>query len=346
MKNLLKKTVFFLLIIIVIVITILIVVKKNEKHNNELQLTTENYSLIYDDTWEINKQENNSIDLIHKKSKSSINILIIELEDDIKYKVLDEIFDSFLYNIKEQNNDYSLLNKEKTYFNDIDAYKLLYENDNYQDLVYIYKQGGRVVTITYEAPKEYFDILIDNANNIIKSFKLNEKKFDVLSHINLETSEITFSHSDEVLDLLGNEKNETYSENGYEVIFSIPENFTQTQLGNYNFESLKSGEYISLRRNIYSKNIYEYLDKDSSFNVYSMYNLNSYNESNVQINKFMDEPLTYIYKNSYLNNNIITENIELIFELDINHILRVQISSYGTSIPEELVKMIKIIEKK
>ena len=345
MKNFLKRKIvliILLLIVITLIISIVIIKNNNFKRIDKCEFNDENYSLNYDSTWNITEKNENNVELIHNKSGSYVKALIVELSDEIKYKKLDEIFDSFLYNIKEQNKDFNLLNKEivNDFKNNLDAYKILMENTNNQEIVYIYKQGNRCVILSYEAENEYFDILLDSANSIINSFELKEKKYDIITDINLQTQKIDYTSSDEVNSLLKDTKDETISDLGFSVTYRIPSNFIYTDFKNYNFQNLKSGEYINLRANIFNVNIYEYFDKENSFNIYDKYLLNTYNESKVQIDKLADEPLSYIYKNSYLNNNNITENIELVFELDVNHIFSIQLNSFGTGIPEELVKMI------
>ena len=99
----------------------------------------------------------------------------------MEYKLLDEIYDSLLYNIQKQNENYKLLYKEKTEItkNKIEAYKTLFETDNTEAVVYLYKQGDKLVTIIYEADYKYFDILLDSVNNVIYNFSINEEKYNI-----------------------------------------------------------------------------------------------------------------------------------------------------------------------
>lgn len=99
---------------------------------------------------------------------------------------------------------------------------------------------------------------------------------------------------------------------------------------------------IQLKTSILKCNLYEYLDEENSLNIYNSYNLNNFNKEKAELNKFSNEPLGYIYKNSYLTNNQITENIAIIYELNNNHIFIAEISSEGVGIPEKFVNMIKI----
>lgn len=350
MKKFIEKKIIIIFIVMIIIffIAILLFIILNKNKTNIYEINKNNFSLKYDNTWKIEKEEENEINFIHKKSGSKFNIKINEIDEEYQYKTLDEISDSLLYNIREQNPNYKLIQDEKTVItkNNFEAYKLLFETDNSQAEICYYKQGNRIVMFTYEATFEYFDILLDSVNSIINDFVLNEEKFDVKTSINLNTTGIKYTEQDDISNLLNNTKDYEIASSNYLVNYSIPSNFKLTELntiyGNYNFENLQLGTSINLRTSILNANLYEYLEKEDTPNLYENYNLNSYNESNEELDKFGDTPLSYIYKNSYLSNNKLTENIAIVYELNKNHILIIRISSEGVGIPEELVKMIKI----
>ena len=340
--------IFIILILIILGVSIFLVFNVIKRKDVINEVDTNNYSLQYDNTWKIIKEEESEVDLIHKKSKSEVNIKINELQDENQYMSVDEIFESLLFNIQSQNKDYKLIYKEQVKLTkqNIDGYTILFEADSGQSSIYMYKQGNKLVIIQYEAMYEYFDILLDNVSNIIYNFTLKEEKFDVKSSINLETKDINYTEQPDVSSMLKNTKQETIASSNYLVEYTIPDNFKSTKYdtesGSYNFENMNSGTYLRLSTNILTRNLYEYLDKESTTNIYSNYNLNSYNRANEELNKYSDKPLTYIYKNNYLTNNKITENIEIVFELNQNHIFIVKISSNGVGIPKELIDMIKI----
>ncbi len=351
LKNSKKILLIMIILLIFVVIGAIIFITWSQNTNVRINdINKENYSFKYDSTWKIIEENDTEVTLLHKKSKSTFDIQINELEDEMQYKELDEIFDNLLYNIQEQNETYNLLYKENTTItkNNIEGYKILFENDNSQAVVYFYKQGSKLVTFIYEATYEYFDILLDSVNNIIYNFSLNEQKFDVITNINLETKQIVYSEQPDIVNLLNDTKEEQIASLNYLVKYSIPSNFRatdyDTEYAYYTFQDLQSGESLTLSTSILNRNLYEYLDRESSTNIYSNYNLNSYNQANEALDKFGDEPLSYIYKNNYLTNNQTTENIEIVFELNESHILRMVISSRKVGIPEELVKMIKINE--
>lgn len=350
MKSFLNKY-KILLLVILITITVGIVtyvIYINISNTKIKNINKDNYSFQYDNTWKITKQEQLEIKLLHKKSDSQLDIRITELKDEMQYKTLDEIFDNLLYNIQEQNKDYKLLYKENTKItkNNINGYKLLFEADETQVAIYFYKQGNKLIAFTYEATYSYFDILLDSVNSIIYNFSVNEQDFNVVTNIELETKDINYTEQKEIQEQLKETKDDEIVAENYLVNYSIPSNFKSTgyntKSANYKFENLPIEGNLDLRTSIFNCNLYEYLDKEKTPNIYDSYKLNSYNKEKEAVNKFRDEPLSYIYKNSYLTNNKITENIEIVFELDRSHILRIVISSNGVGIPQELVNMIKI----
>ena len=159
-----KKIVLTILITLIIVIVGILIYfiygyfnNKNKIH----EISNNNYSFQYDSTWKIDKNNEMETSLIHKKSKSKLEIKISELEDELQYKTIDEIFDSLLYNIQKQNSNYKLIYKEQAKITnqDMDGYKILFETDENQASIYIYKQGNRLVTFTYEATYEYLSLI-------------------------------------------------------------------------------------------------------------------------------------------------------------------------------------------
>ncbi len=348
MKNKKIILIIFIILILIIAFSIVFIFKVVQQKNIIVELNMDNYLLQYDNTWEITKKEEFEVNLLHKKSKSELSIKINELEDEEQYRAVDELFDSLLYNIQVQNPDYKLIYKEEAKITKqcIDGYKILFETDDRQATVYMYKQGNKVIIFIYEATHDYFDILLDSVNNIVYNFRLKETQFDVKSDINLETKEINYTEQTNISNMLKNTVEEKIASSNYLVEYSIPDNFKSTnyntEYGYYDFKDVPEGTNLELSTRILRLNLYEYLSRDNIPNIYDGYILNSYNQANEELDKFVDNPLTYIYKNNYLTNNEINENIEIIFELNQNHIFIVKISSEGIGIPEELVKMIKV----
>ena len=255
MKEFIEKNKNVLLIILVIIviivgISIFFIIRNNIKTKIH-EIDRSNYSLKYDNTWKTVKEDDNEIELLHKKSKSKLDLKINELEDGIQYKSIDEIFDSLLYNIQGQNNNYKLIYKEKTKLtkNNIDGYKILFEANDSQAAIYFIKQGNKIAVITYEATYTYFDILLDSVNSIIYNFSIKEQVFNVTTSIKLETKEISYTEQEDISNLLNDTRKEEIASSNYLVNYSIPNNFKaidyDTKYGSYRFKSFYGNRYYS-----------------------------------------------------------------------------------------------------
>ena len=343
-----KNVIKIILIITIIVITLIFFASKYKVEGNKIKTEeNESYSLIYDDTWQIKSKDETNINLVHRKSNSNLDININELKDEMQYRELDEIIEDYLYDIQQNNKDYNLIYKE-----DNDITKLLFETENGQVATYIYKQGNRLVVFKYKAENSYFDILLDSVNNIVYNFKLKEIKFDVETQIKLQIQEINYTEQKNIVNMLSSNTQEYEIANfNYLVKYSIPDNFKKRKYDStsdayYWSEDSNEGRiYFYVNTNILNTNIYEYLDKEKYGNIYGY--VSSENKKDYEaLNKFSEEPLSYIYKCSEYKNNKLYEDITVAYELDRNHVFIVKISSEGLGIPEEMVKKIKINECK
>ena len=339
-----NKNILFTLFIILVIIIIGVIIFLNVSKTDIKNIDESNYFVQYDSTWKIVKKEENELELQHKKSNSIFDIKINDLDEKNQYKTIDEILDNLIYNIQDQNNDYKLIYKQNAELtkDNMEGYKLLFENETKQAEISVYKQGDKIIIFKFEALFKYFDILRDSVNNIIYNFSIKEKKYDVTSDINLNTNEITFTEQPDLDELISETKEYQIADSNYSVQYLIPDNFEpqeyNSKQGMYKFKN----KNIQLNTTILKCNIYEYLNEENTINVYQSYNLNNYNKEKAELNKFTDEPLSYIYKNNYLTDNQLTENITIMYELNNNHIFIVKISSEGVGITEKLVNMIKI----
>lgn len=354
MKKFMKKNkkIFISLLLILIIIIVggisLFNTIKNLNKSGKKEISKESYFVQYDKTWKVIKETENEIDFKHKKSNNFFNIKINELKEENRYKTIDEILDNVIYNIQHQNDNYKLIYKEnvKLSRNNMDGYNILFENSEKQLKVSFYKQGDKIIIFTFEASFEYYDILLDSVNNIINNFSANEQKYDIATEINIKTEEVVLNEISEIDNELIESKEYQIANANYLVKYSIPSNFElqdyDSKYGDYKFKD----KNIQLKTSIIKCNIYEYLDEENSVNVYNSYNLNNYNKEKAVLNKLSDEPLVYIYKNSYLSKNQITDNVAMIYELDNTHSFIVEISSDGIEISKELVNRIKVNETK
>lgn len=322
----------------------------------------DNYIVKYDKSWRIKTKKDKIVVLQHNKG-SKLSIELIDIQDDYKYSSVDELLDELLYNIEEQNMGFNLLYKEHDSItkNELDGYRLLYENDNSQAMVSVARKGDKLVIFTFEAKNTYFDILLDSVQNIIYDFDTVDKKYDLTQELNIKTEKINYSSEDIVESLLKDTSKWDIAASNYHVEYSIPSNFKikyfDSQIGSFNFDGLRVGNSISLTVNLYNKNLYEYMDKDRVLNFYS--DFKAYKESTDEYSDFREtldsldgDNIGYIYNCSYYYNNIFAfdeddkkvfiDNYVLIYELDKNHIVLFTISSNKVHIPKSLIDMIKI----
>ena len=317
----------------------LILFDKDTKYQNDY------YVVTYDGSWRITEKESNKLVLSH--GKGNISFDIIELNDNKIYLDIDSLIDDIKYDIEKNNSTYKLLSKEQTYItkNQFLGYAYLYENNDNNVKVCVYKDSKYIVIITYEANKKYFDMLLDSANNIIYNFLLQDKKYDLSEKLEITYGKITYSESVDYKNLTDT-KVEEIANNNYLVNYSIPKNYQSSRYyslsGSYSYKGFN--DYLkssTLTVNIYRKNIYEYIKDDTVDSLYQKYNeIRSNKNFKENIEKVEDKD-DYIYKNSYivpssLGDNFY-ENVELIYSLDKKHILVVVFENKNASVSKELV---------
>ena len=330
---------------------------KNEFGNN-------NYILKYDTSWKLISKEEYSAKLKHNK-ESTLNIDIVQLQDEYKYSTIEEMLDKLLYDIAEQNKEYRLISKKedritKHYYS---GYKLLYEKNDKQTMIVICKKSDKLIMFTYESINDYFDILLDSVNEIIYNFDILEQSFDLNHQLKIETEEIKYLESSNIEQLLNQTKEYEIAKNNYYVKYSIPSNFESSRIdstnGYFNFKGLDDGR-ISLSVSIYNKNIYEHLDKEKTVNVYSNWKFykddEDYSEFSESLSKLNNEDENYIYKNNFYYDKAVKydkdfnktyksekrENIVMMYTLNKNHILVIEINTSKVTIPKKLIDMIKL----
>ena len=316
-------------------------------YDTDHEYNNDYYSVSYDGSWHIVKASDEKLVLSH--GKGSITFNIIELNDNKIYLDIDSLIDDIKYDIEKENTSYKLLSQEKTYLtkNHFLGYSYLYENKDKDIKVSVYKDGKYLVIITYEAGINYFDMLLDSANNIIYNFKLLEKKYDLSFKLEDMNGKIVFSESSDYKNL-DDSYIEEIANNNYVVNYSIPKKYQRTRYyslsGSYTYNGfndyLKSSK---LTVNIYNRNIYEYIKDDSSDSLYQKYNEYRNNEKYKENIEKLDKKEDYIYKNSYvipstLGDNF-CENVELIYSLDNNHILVVVFENKNASISRLCLKV-------
>lgn len=345
-----------LLIIIIGSIGIVVYLKLN---NNKIQeFRNEYYTFNYNSSWKVKDKNEKSISLVHNKD-ANINIEIVSLEDEYRYLPIEDLLDEFLYNIEIQNKNYSLLFKESAYItkNNYEGYKMLYENGESQAMIAICKKADSLIIFKYEATNNYFDILLDSAQNIIYTFNPIDKQFELSYKLNVDTTDINWNSNEEITSSLKKDtENYEIAYKNYLVNFSIPLNFELREInstsGYFNYSGLSNGSII-LFADVLNTNIYEYVEKDGSLYTNYKYIKEGEDYSNFQENikqMELENGIGYIYKNSYTyagySSDKNYEQVVLIYELDTSHIFTIKLEAEKVSIPEELVSKIKLNSSK
>ena len=360
-----KMVIITAVIVLFICTCFLIVFNLFTKRVSLKKINTENYMFQYDNTWKPEEIKKNKIVLKHN-SGSKITTQIIKIAGEYHYLTIDELIDDLIYNIEKENKNYKFISKKQAKITkyQFSGYKLLYENKKEQVMLNLYKKSDKLILIKYEAKNNYFDILLDSVHNIIYNLNIKDEKFDVKSSIKLNTEKIEYKEDKEVDKLLKASNKYEIAKSNYYVEYSLPSNFVQTSLDstlgifNYKIDNECNMQLVTTIRN---QNIYEYLDKNSSLNVYKNYSTyqkkgDDYSNYNESLEKQDSNYLGYIYKNSYTYNKAVKfsqssgkkeykrqdENIEMIYALDKNHILTITIRSVGKPITEKMIKLIKV----
>ena len=168
-----KKSVFVIVLVLLFGIVCFISFSNSIKIKN---VDNDNFKINYDSTWKLSNT-NDGVLLIHKKSKATLDIKCKILDDTFIDTNLDDLIDDIMYSVKEQNSDYHLISIEEDINDKYDSCSYLYEKDNEQVLVNVYKKDTKLVIAYYSCESDYFDIVLDSVDfgvrRIIK--KVGEK---------------------------------------------------------------------------------------------------------------------------------------------------------------------------
>ncbi len=355
----------FLVAAIVLVLGVLSLVLIKTLGNKDLikELSNDFYLVKYDNSWKIDKQKDNLIIFKHKKSNSSLQLEIVDIEDDYAYRSIDDLIDEVTYSLEESNPDYHLISKQEEQFTQYEdlGYKYLYENGKSQVLVIVYKHSDKLVIGTYEADNDYFDILLDSVQNIIYNFNVKEETFPIATELDIKLNDINYYQGKELAGKFTKTKEYEVASNHYYVSYSIPTEFTMRYIvlryNNFAYEDADSGASIEINTNIYLSNIYEYFSKDSAINAYETYKAKDDDYKNFKevVGPLKSDYESFIYKNTYdstchrynedfeyIEYDCHNETVKLAYALNRNHIFVVEIRAKETGVPKELVNSIKI----
>ena len=359
MKNIIKilkkyHLAFLIAAIIAAIGTILVLMLVDKKINTK---TFENnyYTFNYDTKWSITNKSNSMVKL-KNDDKATLNVEIVQMDDEYKYSNISDFIDDILYDINDQNKEYKLISQKdsKITKSSYDGYKFLYESDSSQVMITIAKTGDKVIIFNYEAKNKYFDILLDSVQNIIYNFKLKPDTFDLSYKISVDTNNITYSKNDSLVSKIKELKTYEIANSNYYVNYSIPDIFRMTSFDSKSgtFDYKEDNNRITLNTYIFNFNIYDYVDSSKEYsNIYSDYSyvkkdpdkyLNFVDgTSEFNIGKYKG----YIYKISYTTTEYVKNDIDayiIAIALNKNHILRIKVEGTNIKVPKELIDSIKI----
>jgi len=136
----------------------------------EKTYSNSNFRVSYDSTWKV-KDSDNELRLIHKRTKSELRIQCKILDTNFINTSLGDLIDDIIYSVEQQNKGYSLINRELNISDKYEGYAYLYENNDKQVLVHIYKKDAKLIIVYYEAESKYYDIVLDSVDMILDSLE-------------------------------------------------------------------------------------------------------------------------------------------------------------------------------
>ncbi len=309
------------------------------------------FSISYDSTWKVKSKKDNILELVHRKSKSSLVIEETLLQDSYQYSVIDDLIDELSYSISNQNKKYKLLSKAKTKVgkDNSDGYKLLFEDDKNQIMVVITKAGANLRLFTYSAKYEYFDMVLDSASSIMESYESTEGKTGTEA-VNVKTGKIAWGTNETLKNLANKVTTDEIANNNFKVVFEVPDGLEKSSVSTTSLGYYYNGFDLSLYTGVFSKNIFEYVNsKDGG--VYSQkesFKKKPDKYSNIKDTlelQEIDGKKRYVYRMTYdykYNNEVDhMEYIIILYELDKNHVVRFLLETEYV-VPKEFVDSIKV----
>lgn len=161
-----------------VLILIIVLILLSVGISYSLKITIDEYSnndfkVNYDSTWKKDKKgQSNGLYLIHKKSKAVLNIQAKILDRSYIDTKLKDIVGDIISSIEKQNDSPNLISRLDITNVNYEAYSYLYEVNNTQILVNIYKKDNKVIIAFYEAESEYYDIVLDSVDTILDSLEI------------------------------------------------------------------------------------------------------------------------------------------------------------------------------
>lgn len=350
-NNFKKIIIISIVIVILLLCTLVYLVAKSNTKTKTFENDTMTFK--YDTNWNLYKSDVENVSLKHSKlSEFSIQIKI--LEDSKKYESLDSLINDIEYSITNENNTYSLIEKEKTTITNknLNAYKILYEKENKQVLVIVTKIEDKIIVFTYLSNSNYYDVLLDSAYSIVHSFEV--KKEQIILNTKVEEDTITnISWSGDIK--VNNTKEYFISKNQYLVNYKLPSQFIlssfDSEYGYFTYRDDNKSYSISTAIKLY--NIYEWKTLDKAGLIQSEINYIKKNNLDVKVEISKNElykgsyiyRITYNYEDNFSNEKIPCESVYIVYPLDYMKVFEIKIESRRSGVSSEMIKNINITKK-
>ena len=349
MKNKMKKYIILIVIVVFVVFSVCLYIIFNNKITLK-EYENDSYYLKYNSGWILKRNTSEEVNLTNNK-KAIIDIKVSSIDEENKYLTIDEMIDNISYDMGIQNTNYKLLSKDTFSTKDGDnGYKFLYENDENQVLVALYKKNDKLVVFTYEALNEYYDILLDNALDTLYEFKIKNEVYDLKSELSISNEEIKLD-SNSIDSNLSGSKEYDIANNNYYVKYTLPDNFKLTNMDStFDSFSLNTGskENITLSVNLFNSNVYDFIDSLKKRNTYVKEN-DGYTDYKEIVTKYDNEKYkSYIYKVNYTDKSfsLKIEKVSLLYIIDKSHTLSLEFVSTDNSISKNIIDSFKISDVK
>jgi hypothetical protein len=345
MKEILVKykiAIFIILITFIIaVIGIVIYLFKDNKIKIK-EYKNEIYKVKYDSTWSIKSKANDNLVLSYNKD-ISLEFNIINLEKDYLYMSIEEVLEQLEYSIKEQNKNYGLIGRQEILVTKSGylGYQLLYEDKDNEVMVIVAKKGEQLLVVTYEAPYDNFDILLDSVKEIIYNFELFDVEYEIENKIEgIEFEELSLKSDSKIK--ANTTFNYSFSKSNYLVELEIPNIFVSSAFYSNWAYFREEEKKITLSGNVYKQNVYELLENIKIGNSFIVNN--KYDGKKDSYTKINDNE--YIYYLKYTSESLGTkaeyEYVYMIYGLGKDRVLVITLEARNETIPKEIVENIKL----
>jgi len=310
----------------------------------------------YPNIWRVIKNDSSEIVLKHSNG-SSLEMLLVDLEEENKYQSYSDISNRILSKIEDDNKEYKLIAREDALITPVgyNAIKSLYEKNDYQTLIIISKIDDKIVLFSYEAYSKYFDLLLDSVYGIIYSFQLVNEQAKIAYNLKeIDSTNLQFSKNTDFEKLLTDIHSYQIANNHYIVHYSIPsvfieEDYNSTR-GNYTYKDDVGN--ISLSSVVEYISIYDLINRNDI--TYSVPYIREKNSNNKKISSYRDEIKKekdyYIYHTTYQYDGY--DGIEdkelfyIFYPLDSLRTFIITVEANNIKIPEKLISMISFDSKK